>query len=75
MHMKGGLNDYSDGGMLEWTLSHPDEDFTPLDYIYTLNKTWVCQPGTCEYYSSVGISLLAYVVAQHAGASSYLDYD
>lgn len=71
MHMKGGLNDYSDGGMLQWTLSHPNSDFSPLDYIHTLNKTWVCDPGTCEYYSSVGMSLLAFALAQHSGADSW----
>lgn len=47
MHMKGGLNDYDDHGMLEWTLDHADQDFTPLDYVHNLNKTWVCPPGTC----------------------------
>jgi hypothetical protein len=53
--MKSGLNDYDDGLMLKWTLDHPDQDFEPMDYIHTLNKTWVCNPGECEYYSSVAV--------------------
>lgn len=63
MHMRGGLNDYDDGAMLAWTLAHPDEDFTPIDYLYNVNKTWVCPPGNCEYYSSIGISLLSFALA------------
>jgi len=75
MHMRGGLNDYDDGAMLHWTLSNPNSDFSPLDYVYTLNKTWVCDPGTCEYYSSVGMSLLAFALAQHSGANSWDQYN
>ena len=63
MHMQAGLNDYDDEAMLAWTLAHPDEDFTPLDYLHNVNKTWVCEPGTCEYYSSIGISLLSFALA------------
>ena len=40
--------------MQAWTWSHPDEDFTPLDFIHTLNKTWLCKPGDCLAYSSNG---------------------
>lgn len=63
MHMKGGLNDYDDGLMLKWTIDHPNEDFEVLDYLHTLNKTFVCNPGECEYYSSVGVQILALVLA------------
>ena len=63
MHMKSGLNDYDDEFMLKWTINHPNEDFEPLDYLHTLNKTWVCKPGECEYYSSVGVQILALALA------------
>ena len=73
--MKGGLGDYDDGAMLKWTIDHPDEDFTPWDYLYTLNKKFICNPGTCEYYSSDGYSLLAFVTAAHNNASSWDTFD
>ena len=46
--MKGGLGDYNNQEMFKWTESHPDEDFTPYDYLHTLNKTFLCNPGECE---------------------------
>jgi len=75
MHMTGGLNDYDDAKMLKWTIDHPNEDFEPLDYLHTLNKTWVCDPGACEYYSSVGVQILALALAQHAGAKDWYSFD
>ena len=63
MHMKSGLGDYSDNFIFSWTIKNPDKDFSPLDYLYNLNKTFVCEPGTCEYYSSVGMSLLTFAAA------------
>ena len=75
MHMKGGLQDYDDEGMYEWTLKNPSKDYSPLDYLWNLNKKWVCNPGTCEYYSSVGMSLLSFAVAQYYNATSWTDFD
>jgi D-alanyl-D-alanine carboxypeptidase len=63
MHMKSGLADYDDNAMLSWTLKNPNKDFSPIDYLYTLNKKWICDPGTCVYYSSVGMSLLTFAAA------------
>ena len=63
MHMKGGIGDYNDGAMLHLTLEYPDRDISPLDYLYTLDKKWICDPGACEYYSSVGMELLAFAAA------------
>ena len=40
LHMKGGLKDYNDGQMRQWTLDHPNEDFSPFDYLHTLDKTF-----------------------------------
>ena len=75
MHMKSGLQDYDDEGMYEWTLRNPTKDYSPLDYLYGLNKKWVCDPGACEYYSSVGMSLLTFAAAQYYNASSWDQFD
>ena len=63
MHMKGGLQDYNDEAMYEWTIKNPTKDYSPIDYLHNLNKKWVCDPGKCEYYSSVGMSLLSFAAA------------
>lgn len=73
--MTSGIGDYDDEAMRIWTFAHPNEDFTPYDYLHTLNKTFVCNPGTCEFYSSNGYSLLAFVSAAHYGASSWDTFD
>lgn len=57
--------------MTQWTLENPNKDFTPLDYIYALNKTFLCAPGTCEYYSSNGYEILGFVLAAHYGAEDW----
>ena len=75
MHMKGGLQDYDDEAMLLWTEKYPDKDFSPLDYLWALNKKWVCDPGACEYYSSVGMSLLTFAAAQYYNASAWDQFD
>lgn len=75
LHMKGGLNDYDDTDAYNWTLTHPDEDITPLDYLYELNKTFECQPNTCLNYSSNGYSLLTFALANHYGADSWDTFD
>ena len=75
LHMKGGLRDYSNGEMIKWTLEHPGQDFTPFDYLHALNKTFLCNPGQCESYSSNGYSLLAFVSAAHYGAKNWDSFD
>lgn len=69
--MQGGLGDYDDNGMTQWTINHPNEDFSPLDYLWSLNKTWMCEPGKCEYYSSNGYEILGFVLASHYGAEDW----
>ena len=65
LHMKAGLRDYSNSGMREWTIENPNKDFSPLDYLHTLNKTFICNPGDCQEYSSNGYELLGFVLAAH----------
>ena len=65
--MKGGLNDYDGDAIFNWTLMNPDDDITPLDFLYTVDKTWHSLPGEIIRYSSVGYGLLGLALAQHAG--------
>jgi CubicO group peptidase (beta-lactamase class C family) len=57
--------------MREWTAAHPNEDFSPLDYLHTLPKTFICTPGKCEDYSSNGYEILGFVLAAHYGANDW----
>ena len=75
LHMKSGLRDYDNNAMIQWTLEHPGQDFTPYDYLHALNKTFICNPGECEAYSSNGYSLLAFVSAAHYGAKNWDTFD
>ena len=75
LHMRGGLGDYDDHEMTQWTLNHPDEDFSPLDYLHSMPKTLLCDPGSCEYYSSNGYEILGFILAQQANATSWETFD
>lgn len=44
--------------------THPDGVFTPLDYVNTVKKTLVCDPGTCGEYSSTGFDFVGFALAQ-----------
>ena len=75
LHMRAGLLDYSSSGMRTWTIQNPNKDFSPLDYLYTLNKTFLCDPGNCQQYSSNGYELLGFVLAAHSNATSWDTFD
>ena len=42
LHMKGGLGDYDDLNLLEWTLKNEDKEWGTLEFLYNLNATFVC---------------------------------
>lgn len=69
------MNDYDDSAVQEWTYAHPTRDFTPFDYLHTVNKTLVCDPGTCCAYSSVGYQLLGLLLAWESGAPHWTAFD
>jgi len=75
LHMQGGLNDYDDHKMTEWTIEHPNDNYSPLDYLHALNKTFMCAPGTCEFYSSNGYEILGFVLAAHYEAEDWDSFD
>eukprot|EP00662_Eupelagonemidae_sp_cell21_P058232 gene58232-biopygen33764 len=75
MGMRGGLHDYNDTWYEEETLRHPAHDVSPFDLLHRLNKTWVCQPGTCGEYASTGFELLGLALAHAAGVDEYWQYD
>ena len=73
--MTSGIKDYNDRQMENWTIYHPNDDYTPFDYLYSLDKKFNCVPGKCLVYCSNGYGLLALVVAYHNGAKSWDDFN
>eukprot|EP00037_Helgoeca_nana_P017714 m.168436 g.168436 ORF g.168436 m.168436 type:complete len:501 (+) comp24113_c0_seq1:45-1547(+) len=73
--MQSGMNDYDDVAVQEWTYAHPGRDFTPFDYLATMNKTLVCSPGECGFYSSIGYQLLGLLLAWESGAEHWTTFD
>ena len=39
------------------------------------NKTFICEPGECGAYSSVGYEILGLILAAKANVSRWQDYD
>lgn len=73
--MKSGMKDYDDQWLTMWTLSHPDDDFTPLDFLYNVNKTFYFPPGEGEAYSSVGFGLLGLVLVSHSNVTNWENFN
>ena len=70
------LHDYNDSAYAEFTYAHPNEDWTPFDILHALNKTFICQPGTCGAYASPGYELLGLALcASYENCSSWEDLD
>lgn len=77
LHMRAGLGDYDDIGVMAQTMADPAREFTALDYIHMFEKDkfFLCDPGTCERYSSNGFVFLGLALAQQSGAATWEDYD
>eukprot|EP00466_Bigelowiella_natans_P009871 jgi/Bigna1/81775/fgenesh1_pg.84_\ len=46
MSMTSGIQDYDDEAAAQFTIHHPNDDITPIDYIWSVNKTLICQVAT-----------------------------
>ena len=42
----------------------PLYDISPVEFMHKVNKTFVCPPGTCLYYSSLNFVIAGMVLAQ-----------
>jgi len=74
-HMQSGLQDYDDATMFIYTITHPNDDLTPYDYLHMANKTLLCDPGTCGSYTSIGYVLLGLALTHATGKDRWEDYD
>jgi len=72
--MRSGLHDYNDTIISHISLVDR-QDVTPLDYIWMVDKTFWCDPGTCTSYSTVGMMLLGFAMADITNATTWEDFD
>ena len=78
LHMSSGLNDYNDEALQTFTNNFPGEDKTGVDLLHELDKTFLFLPGTGAAYSSVGFTLLGYVMVGATSSSqggTWNDFD
>ena len=74
MHITHSQNTHLEQPQI-WTFTHPDSDRTPFDYLATVNKTLLCDPGECCAYSSIGYILLGLLIAFESGAKHWTAFD
>ena len=78
LHMSSGLNDYDDEALQTFTNKYPGEDKTGIDLLHELDKTFLFSPGTGGAYSSVGFTLLGFVMVGATSSSqggTWNDFD
>jgi len=73
--MTSGLGDYDDEQIASWTVANAGEDLGPFELLHLANKTFVCEPKTCGYYSSIGYVLLGLVMTEVNSLVSWQDFD
>lgn len=67
LQMRGGLQDYEDTALYEWTITHPNEDYLPIQYLETVNKTFLFPPQKGGFYSGTGYVMAGMALAAARG--------
>ena len=71
--MRGGIQDYDDSSLRQWTVDHPDKDWLPLDFVTTVDKRFLFSPGRGGSYSGVSYVLMGWVLCAATGCSDWSD--
>ena len=75
LSMQAGFGDYEDQPLLNWTIANPSNDYLPMDFLESLDKTFLFEPGTGGAYSSDGFVLMGMVLAASTGAKDWQNFD
>lgn len=75
LSMRSGINDYDDGWLKKWTNLHPELDFTVLDFLHQVNKTWMFQPGQHCAYSSLNYGILGLLLVALDNVTHWQEFD
>jgi CubicO group peptidase (beta-lactamase class C family) len=73
--MQGGFSDYEDGWLKNWTINHAEADYTPLEFIRDLDKTFLFAPGKGASYSGDSFVLMGLVLTAVTGGKTWSDFD
>jgi hypothetical protein len=75
LQMRSGLQEYDDDQTFKWTLANPDKDYLPMDFVSTLNKTFLFAPDEGGCYSSTGYVLMGMVLSALTDAPTWDQLD
>jgi hypothetical protein len=75
LQMRSGLGEYDDTKTFLWTLEHQDKDYLPMDFISSLNKTFLFKPDEGGCYSSTGYVLMGMVLSALTDAPTWDQLD
>ena len=75
MGMTSGISDYNDTAIETWTIKNAGEDLGPFELLHIANKTFVCEPKACGYYSSIGYVLLGLILTEVHSLVYWQDFD
>eukprot|EP00041_Stephanoeca_diplocostata_P007460 m.105981 g.105981 ORF g.105981 m.105981 type:complete len:614 (+) comp16888_c0_seq1:169-2010(+) len=67
LQMRSGLQDYKDRSLYEWTITHPNEDYLPIQYLETVNKSFLFPPQTGGCYTGTGYVMAGMALAAARG--------
>ena len=76
LHMSSGLSDYDGESYSAAQFADRTKDFSPLEIISSfIDDRQRFKPGESQSYCSTNYILLGFVLAHHAGSSSWSEYD
>ena len=71
LQMRGGVQDYDDASLRQWTVQHPSKDWLPYDYIQSVDKKFLFAPGQGGAYSGISYVLMGWTLCAAVGCSDF----
>ena len=71
LQMSAGIQEYDSVYVRTYQNAHRLEDLTPMWIFDNMNRTFLCDPGTCGRYSSTNYVLLGLVAARYSHARNW----
>ena len=62
LQMRGGIQDYDDAALRQWTVQHPTRDWAPIEYIESVAKEFLFAPGQGGAYSGNSYVLMEWAL-------------
>ena len=75
LQMAGGIQDYDDFALQAWTLKHKTKDYLPIDFVTSVDKSFLFSPGHGGAYSGVSYVMAGWVLCAAVGCSDWTALD